>query len=143
MVFRNNPRFAFHDSRSFEAGGQAEFDKVKASIARRSTARFSLFILSCYTMCLTPHIGLYALRYDYNMHEYIDSRRTMYVLPAGEPCTGTGTTANTCLDPYHLCATLAVTFRFSHVIVLKVVLFVFISSFLCILCPFAVSDSRS
>ncbi|KAG2752607.1 hypothetical protein P692DRAFT_201294744 [Suillus brevipes Sb2] len=36
MVFRNNPGFIFHDSRGFEAGGQSEFDKVKAFIASRS-----------------------------------------------------------------------------------------------------------
>ncbi|KAG2138596.1 uncharacterized protein EDB93DRAFT_717020 [Suillus bovinus] len=36
MVFRNNPGFVFHDSRGFEAGGQSEFDKVKAFIASRS-----------------------------------------------------------------------------------------------------------
>jgi hypothetical protein len=36
MVFSNNPRFIFHDSRGFEGGGQPEFDKVKAFIARRS-----------------------------------------------------------------------------------------------------------
>ncbi|KAG2117698.1 GTP-binding protein, partial [Suillus cothurnatus] len=36
MVFQNNPGFVFHDSRGFEAGGQPEFDKVKAFIARRS-----------------------------------------------------------------------------------------------------------
>ncbi|KAG1791248.1 uncharacterized protein HD556DRAFT_1445517 [Suillus plorans] len=36
MVFRSNPKFIFHDSRGFEAGGQFEFDKVKAFIASRS-----------------------------------------------------------------------------------------------------------
>ncbi|KAG2339616.1 hypothetical protein BDR05DRAFT_917021 [Suillus weaverae] len=36
MVFRNNPGFVFHDSRGFEAGGNSEFDSVKAFIARRS-----------------------------------------------------------------------------------------------------------
>jgi GTP-binding protein EngB required for normal cell division len=39
MVFRNNPGFVFHDSRGFEAGGQFEFDKVKAFIVRRSKER--------------------------------------------------------------------------------------------------------
>ncbi|KAG1882505.1 hypothetical protein F4604DRAFT_1650484 [Suillus subluteus] len=39
MVFRNNPGFVFHNSRGFEAGGQSEFDKVKAFIARRSKER--------------------------------------------------------------------------------------------------------
>jgi hypothetical protein len=38
-MFRNNPGFIFHDSRGFEAGGQSEFDKVKAFIARRSKER--------------------------------------------------------------------------------------------------------
>ncbi|KAG1821463.1 GTP-binding protein [Suillus variegatus] len=36
MVFRSNPGFVFHDSRGFEAGGQHEFDKVKAFISSRS-----------------------------------------------------------------------------------------------------------
>ncbi|KAG2129559.1 uncharacterized protein EDB93DRAFT_1256224 [Suillus bovinus] len=36
MVFRSNPGFVFHDSRGFEAGGQSEFDKMKAFIASRS-----------------------------------------------------------------------------------------------------------
>jgi hypothetical protein len=36
MVFRNNPGFIFHDSRGFEAGGESEFDKVKAFITSRS-----------------------------------------------------------------------------------------------------------
>ncbi|KAG1780615.1 hypothetical protein EV702DRAFT_731045 [Suillus placidus] len=36
MVFRNNPGFIFHDSRGFEAGGESEFDKMKAFIASRS-----------------------------------------------------------------------------------------------------------
>ncbi|KAG2131590.1 GTP-binding protein [Suillus bovinus] len=36
LVFRNNPGFIFHDSRGFEAGGESEFDMVKAFIARRS-----------------------------------------------------------------------------------------------------------
>jgi hypothetical protein len=36
MVFRSNPGFVFHDSRGFEAGGDSEFDKVKAFIADRS-----------------------------------------------------------------------------------------------------------
>ncbi|KAG2342787.1 era-like GTP-binding protein [Suillus weaverae] len=36
MVFRNNPGFVFHDSRGFEAGGESEFDKMKAFIASRS-----------------------------------------------------------------------------------------------------------
>jgi hypothetical protein len=62
------------------------------------------FILSGYTMCLISDVGLYALGYEHNMHEYNDSRRTMYV--------GTDTTSNTCADPYHLCAA---TFRSSHV----------------------------
>ncbi|KAG1738212.1 hypothetical protein EDB19DRAFT_905663 [Suillus lakei] len=36
MVFRNNPGFVFHDSRGFEAGGESEFDEVKAlQIVRR------------------------------------------------------------------------------------------------------------
>ncbi|KAG2117656.1 hypothetical protein BD769DRAFT_1049087 [Suillus cothurnatus] len=39
MVFRNNPGFVFHDSRGFEAGGESEFDKVKAFIASRSKER--------------------------------------------------------------------------------------------------------
>ncbi|KAG1720622.1 uncharacterized protein EDB91DRAFT_1088755 [Suillus paluster] len=39
MVFRSNPGFIFHDSRGFEAGGQSEFDKVKAFIASRSEIR--------------------------------------------------------------------------------------------------------
>ncbi|KAG2364927.1 era-like GTP-binding protein [Suillus spraguei] len=36
MVFRSNPGFIFHDSRGFEVGGESEFNKVKAFIARRS-----------------------------------------------------------------------------------------------------------
>jgi GTP-binding protein EngB required for normal cell division len=36
MVFRSNPGFVFHDSRGFEAGGESEFDKVKAFITDRS-----------------------------------------------------------------------------------------------------------
>ncbi|KIK34105.1 hypothetical protein CY34DRAFT_98550, partial [Suillus luteus UH-Slu-Lm8-n1] len=36
MVFQSNPGFIFHDSRGFEAGGESEFDQVKAFIARRS-----------------------------------------------------------------------------------------------------------
>ncbi|KAG2348294.1 hypothetical protein BDR05DRAFT_995708 [Suillus weaverae] len=36
MVFQSNPGFVFHDSRGFEAGGESEFDKVKAFIASRS-----------------------------------------------------------------------------------------------------------
>ncbi|KAG2126203.1 hypothetical protein DEU56DRAFT_872939 [Suillus clintonianus] len=36
MIFRSNPGFVFHDSRGFEAGGDSEFDKVKAFIAGRS-----------------------------------------------------------------------------------------------------------
>ncbi|KAG2059315.1 era-like GTP-binding protein [Suillus hirtellus] len=36
MVFQSNPGFVFHDSRGFEAGGQFEFDKVKAFTASRS-----------------------------------------------------------------------------------------------------------
>ncbi|KAG2135156.1 hypothetical protein DEU56DRAFT_401094 [Suillus clintonianus] len=36
MVFRSNPGFIFHDSRGFEAGGESEYDKVKAFIAGRS-----------------------------------------------------------------------------------------------------------
>ncbi|KAG2361095.1 GTP-binding protein [Suillus spraguei] len=36
MVFRSNPGFIFHDSRGFEAGGESEFDKVKAFITSRS-----------------------------------------------------------------------------------------------------------
>ncbi|KAG2336930.1 hypothetical protein BDR05DRAFT_1063488 [Suillus weaverae] len=36
MVFRSDPGFVFHDSRGFEAGGDSEFDKVKAFIANRS-----------------------------------------------------------------------------------------------------------
>ncbi|KAG1775470.1 hypothetical protein EV702DRAFT_1235000 [Suillus placidus] len=36
MVFQSNPGFVFHDSRGFEAGGDSEFDKVKAFIASRS-----------------------------------------------------------------------------------------------------------
>ncbi|KAG1791240.1 GTP-binding protein [Suillus plorans] len=39
MVFPSNPGFVFHDSRGFEAGGQSEFDKVKAFITRRSNKR--------------------------------------------------------------------------------------------------------
>jgi hypothetical protein len=39
IVFRNNPGFVFHDSRGFEAGGQFEFDKAKAFIAKRSKER--------------------------------------------------------------------------------------------------------
>ncbi|KAG2151497.1 hypothetical protein DEU56DRAFT_554206 [Suillus clintonianus] len=39
MVFRTNPGFVFHDSRGFEAGGQSEFDKVKAFIASRFKER--------------------------------------------------------------------------------------------------------
>ncbi|KAG1893483.1 GTP-binding protein [Suillus fuscotomentosus] len=42
MVFRSNPGFVFHDSRGFEAGGQSEFDKVKAFITRRSNERLGL-----------------------------------------------------------------------------------------------------
>ncbi|KAG1873221.1 hypothetical protein F4604DRAFT_2012120 [Suillus subluteus] len=36
MVFQSNPGFVFHDSRGFEAGGESEFDEVKAFIADRS-----------------------------------------------------------------------------------------------------------
>ncbi|KIK34230.1 hypothetical protein CY34DRAFT_652635 [Suillus luteus UH-Slu-Lm8-n1] len=36
MVFQSNPGFVFHDSRGFEAGGESEFNKVKAFIADRS-----------------------------------------------------------------------------------------------------------
>ncbi|KAG2052577.1 era-like GTP-binding protein [Suillus hirtellus] len=36
MVFKSNPGFIFHDSRGFEAGGESEFDQVKAFIADRS-----------------------------------------------------------------------------------------------------------
>ncbi|KAG2038266.1 era-like GTP-binding protein [Suillus americanus] len=36
MVFQSNPGFVFHDSRGFEAGGESEFNKVKAFIAARS-----------------------------------------------------------------------------------------------------------
>ncbi|KAG1901161.1 GTP-binding protein [Suillus fuscotomentosus] len=36
MMFRNNPGFVFHDSCGFEAGGQSEFDEMKAFIASRS-----------------------------------------------------------------------------------------------------------
>ncbi|KAG1734540.1 hypothetical protein EDD22DRAFT_1045349 [Suillus occidentalis] len=32
MVFQSNPGFVFHDSRGFEAGGESEFEKVKAFI---------------------------------------------------------------------------------------------------------------
>ncbi|KAG2117016.1 uncharacterized protein F5147DRAFT_567294 [Suillus discolor] len=39
MVFQNNQGFIFHDSRGFEAGGQFEFDKVKAFIRHRSKKR--------------------------------------------------------------------------------------------------------
>ncbi|KAG2037865.1 hypothetical protein BDR03DRAFT_863065 [Suillus americanus] len=39
MVFRSNPGFVFHDSRGFEAGGQPEFDKVKAFIANHAKER--------------------------------------------------------------------------------------------------------
>ncbi|KAG2746347.1 hypothetical protein P692DRAFT_201867854 [Suillus brevipes Sb2] len=36
MVFESNPGFIFHDSRGFEAGGESEFNKVKAFITSRS-----------------------------------------------------------------------------------------------------------
>ncbi|KAG2086377.1 uncharacterized protein F5147DRAFT_588544 [Suillus discolor] len=36
MVFESNPGFIFHDSRGFEAGGESEFNQVKAFIADRS-----------------------------------------------------------------------------------------------------------
>jgi hypothetical protein len=36
MVFESNPGFIFHDSRGFEAGGVAEFENVKAFIAKRA-----------------------------------------------------------------------------------------------------------
>ncbi|KAG1810387.1 GTP-binding protein [Suillus plorans] len=36
MVFQSNLGFIFHDSRGFEAGGESEFDQVKAFIADRS-----------------------------------------------------------------------------------------------------------
>ncbi|KAG1722557.1 GTP-binding protein [Suillus lakei] len=39
MVFRHNPGFVFHDSHGFEAGGESEFNKVKAFIADRSKER--------------------------------------------------------------------------------------------------------
>ncbi|KAG2059307.1 hypothetical protein BDR06DRAFT_967855 [Suillus hirtellus] len=42
MVFQSNPGFVFHDSRGFEAGGQSEFEKVKAFIRSRSNERLSL-----------------------------------------------------------------------------------------------------
>ncbi|KAG2340131.1 hypothetical protein BDR05DRAFT_967128 [Suillus weaverae] len=36
MIFRNHLGFVFHDSCGFEAGGESEFDKMKAFIASRS-----------------------------------------------------------------------------------------------------------
>ncbi|KAG2086074.1 uncharacterized protein F5147DRAFT_781780 [Suillus discolor] len=36
MVFRSNPGLIFHDSWGFKAGGESEFDKVKAFITERS-----------------------------------------------------------------------------------------------------------
>ncbi|KAG1810336.1 GTP-binding protein [Suillus plorans] len=36
MVFQSNPGFVFHDSRGFEAGGESEYNMVKAFITRRS-----------------------------------------------------------------------------------------------------------
>ncbi|KAG2137892.1 uncharacterized protein EDB93DRAFT_1231130 [Suillus bovinus] len=36
MVFRSNPGFVFHDSCGFEAGGESEFEQVKAFIKARS-----------------------------------------------------------------------------------------------------------
>jgi len=36
LVFKSNPRFVFHDSRGFEAGGVEELDKVKRFITERS-----------------------------------------------------------------------------------------------------------
>ncbi|KAG2137872.1 GTP-binding protein [Suillus bovinus] len=36
MVFPSNPGFVFHDSRGFEAGGEKEFEQVKAFIKDRS-----------------------------------------------------------------------------------------------------------
>ena len=36
MVFKSNPRFIFHDSRGFEAGGDTELENVKAFITERS-----------------------------------------------------------------------------------------------------------
>jgi hypothetical protein len=39
MVFQSNPKFIFHDSRGFEAGGATELDSVKAFIARRAKVK--------------------------------------------------------------------------------------------------------
>ncbi|KAG2045970.1 hypothetical protein BDR06DRAFT_899966 [Suillus hirtellus] len=36
MVFKSSPGFVFHDSRGFEAGGESEFNMVKAFITCRS-----------------------------------------------------------------------------------------------------------
>src|ERR1700735_1820787 len=36
MVFKSTPRFIFHDSRGFEAGGDTELENVKAFITERS-----------------------------------------------------------------------------------------------------------
>ncbi|KAG1903030.1 uncharacterized protein F5891DRAFT_1142423, partial [Suillus fuscotomentosus] len=36
MVFQSNPGFVFHDSRGFEAGGESEFEEVKAFITDHS-----------------------------------------------------------------------------------------------------------
>ncbi|KAG1810344.1 GTP-binding protein [Suillus plorans] len=36
MMFKSNPGFVFHDSRGFEAGGESEFNTVKAFITHRS-----------------------------------------------------------------------------------------------------------
>ncbi|KAJ8581942.1 hypothetical protein M405DRAFT_800753 [Rhizopogon salebrosus TDB-379] len=37
LVFRSNPRFIFHDSCGFEAGGEVEFKKMKQFVSGRAT----------------------------------------------------------------------------------------------------------
>ena len=39
MVFESNPRFIFHDSRGFEAGGAHELKLVQKFIEQRSGAK--------------------------------------------------------------------------------------------------------
>ncbi|KAG1752844.1 hypothetical protein EDB19DRAFT_1670121 [Suillus lakei] len=45
MVFRHNPGFVFHDSRGFEAGGESEFNKMKAFITDRSNIKKRLHVI--------------------------------------------------------------------------------------------------
>jgi hypothetical protein len=39
LVFRSNPRFVFHDSCGFEAGGEDEFKNMKQFVSERASTR--------------------------------------------------------------------------------------------------------